>query len=408
MAGLGKLQPLRLRAVTRYLVFLAIVSAACLGWTASAQAADFRSGKGRQEITGLVQDDVYVSGETIVVPGVVSGDVIAFGRRVEVGGTIGGSVLTGAESVEISGNVGQSARVGVRSVEVTGSVGGDLLAGAQSVLLSEQSVIGRDLLLGAQEVEINGQVRNVKGGARSLTINGSVKGDVEVDVENLTLGRGARIEGDLIYTSQDEARVRPGGTVLGRTERRNPRPETVRDAGDYVVELLRSLVGPIILGVLLLWLVPGPFLATAQALRSAPLASLGVGVVALVLVPFLVLFLFILASITGAGFSVPLALAGVFIVLLFLARLIVGLALGGLILRLGKGSPEPSVLKAVLALIVGIVLLALLSLVPVLGGIVSVLVITLALGAALVALIRWRRGQDAVAPPPPAEATAEV
>jgi cytoskeletal protein CcmA (bactofilin family) len=393
----------------RHLLLLTIVSAACLSWAGPAHAADFRSGKGRQEITGFVRDDVYVSGETILVPGGVSGDLIAFGRQVEVAGTIGGSVLSGAESVEISGNVVQSARVGARSVEVTGPIGGDLLAGAQSVLLSREGVINRDLLLGAQDVVIDGQItRNVKGGARSLTINGNVKGDVEVDVENLTIGRGARIEGDLIYTSQDEAEVQPGGMVLGRTERRNPAPESVRDAGDYVVELLRSLVGPIILGVLLLWLMPGPLFATTQALRSAPLASLGVGVVALVLVPFLVLFLFILASITGAGFSVPFALAGVFIVLLFLAKLIVGLALGGLILRLGKGGAEPSVTKAVLALIVGIVLLALLTLVPILGGIVSFLVIILALGAALLALIRWRRGQDVVAPPLAPETAAEV
>jgi hypothetical protein len=133
-----------------------------------------------------------------------------------------------------------------------------------------------------------------------------------------------------------------------------------------------------------------------------------VGVVALVLVPVAVLFLFILASITGAGFSVPLALAGIFMVLFLLAKLIVGLALGGFIMRLGKSSAAPSVLKGLLALIVGIVVLALISLVPILGGIVSALVTILAWGAALVALVRWRREHDVEGTPSGVEATAEV
>jgi cytoskeletal protein CcmA (bactofilin family) len=391
------------RALSRHLLFLGIVSAACLAPVWPAQAADFRSGAARQEITGLVQDDVYVAGETVTIPGVVSGDVVGFGRRFVVGGTVGGSVVAGAETVEISGGVGQSARVGARIVEVSGSVGGDLLAGGQSVLLSDKSVVNRDVLLGAQEVEIEGQVgRHVKGGAQSLTIAGTVKGDVQVETDKLMLGPAARIEGNLIYTSEDDADIRPGAMVLGRTERREPRPETVRDAGYYVVNVLRGLIGPIVLGLLVLWLVPGPLYATSGALRSAPLVSLGLGLVTLIAVPLVVLFLFILASITGAGFSVPFALGGIFAVLLLLAKLIFGLALGSLILRFGKDGVEPSVIKGLLALIVGVVLLALVSLVPILGGIVSALVTVMSLGAVIVAFVRWRRARDMVVAAPPA------
>jgi hypothetical protein len=276
--------------------------------------------------------------------------------------------------------------------------------------LSEKSVVNRDVLLGAQNAELKGLVsRNVKGGAESLTINGTVRGDVEVETEKLVLGPAARVEGDLIYTSQDDAEVRPGGTVLGRTERRNPRPETVRDAGYYLVQLLKGLVGPIVLGLLLFWLAPGPLYASAQALRGAPVAGLGVGLVAIVVLPFVVLFLLILASVTGAGFSVPFALLGVFMVLLLLAKLIVGLALGGVILRLPMvAGGEPSIRRGLLALVVGVVLLALLSLVPILGGIVGGLVVVLALGAALLALLRWRKGRDTAAPTSGAEAAPGV
>ncbi|HVL50370.1 MAG TPA: hypothetical protein VM754_02555, partial [Actinomycetota bacterium] len=71
-----------------------------------ALAAEFRHGEGRQNISGPVDDDVYVAGDEIVVSGEVTGDVFAAGRRVSLTGSTGHSFFSGAQNVTISGTVG--------------------------------------------------------------------------------------------------------------------------------------------------------------------------------------------------------------------------------------------------------------------------------------------------------------
>lgn len=398
----------RAKAGVKSLICLAVFSALWIGGASTAHAADFRSDKGRQDIQGSIDDDLYVAGETVSISAVVTGDTVGFARRVVLSGASGGSFLAGAETVGVSGVVSHSARVGARTVDISGSVGGDLMAGAQSVLITKTGMVSRDVLAGAQEVQVEGRVgRDIRGNMELLSITGVVEGDIDVEADRVELGPGARVTGDLLYASATEAKVDSSAVVGGRVQRREPtKPARGQEPGDLVLKLLGSLLGTLLMGLVLLWLVPGPLSAMAQTIRTSPWPTLGVGVVALIVIPIVVIVLLIAAGFAGAGFSIPIALAAVYAILLMLARLIVGFSIGLVILRVGRGVVPPFG-KAFLALALGVIILALLGIVPVLGVIVSVLVGLMAMGAGVLAFSRWRRGGQPPEPAAPEPAAPE-
>lgn len=386
-----------------------------LAWTAllagASWAADFRADEDDQEVSGSVDDDVYVAGDQTLISGDVTGDVFAVGRRIRVTGSTGASFFAGAQNVEISGTVGHSARIGAQEIEVTGTIERDLLAGGQSVEIAEGARVGRDVVAGTQDLDIAGRVDgNVLAGAASLTISGTVGGDVEVESQNVTLEDGARIEGDLIYTSANEADIDDGAEVVGEVERREPRAGPADDERnpvvDAIVGFLRDVVGATILGLALLWLLPGLLPTVASTIRSDPFPSLGVGIGALFLTPIVALIVLVPALILGAGASLVFVLLAVWGFLLLLAKAAVGLLLGSLILRKPIGSL--GFRDATLCLLAGVAVIALVTMIPFLGGLVGFVVSVLALGAGLVAFARWRKARAAVPPPPTGPATPEV
>jgi hypothetical protein len=211
----------------------------------------------------------------------------------------------------------------------------------------------------------------------------------------VTLGPNARIEGDLHYTSPREATISPGAEVLGATTREVP---TMRILGIEVestpaaravaamVSQIQWMIGTLLVGLLLLWLVPVAFRSARGTLESSPWATLGMGLLTLLVVPLVALILGIIAVVIGgiAGAPVLLVPMALYAVLLALATPVVALVIGRLILtRVPGGEP-----RAWLALLLGVVILATVGLVPVLSWIVGVLTILLGLGAW--ALLGWR------------------
>lgn len=370
-----------------------------------ALAADFRADEGRQEVSGAVDDDVYVAAEEIMVSGDVTGDVFAAGRGVGLTGSTGQSFFAGAQTVTISGMVQHSARVAAQDVEITGTVNQDLLGAGQTVAIGSEGNVGRDVVAGGESLEIAGSVgRNVLGGTSSLTIRGTVGGDVKVESQNITLANGARIGGDLIYTSANEADIDPGAQVAGRVVRREPRqePDDGNPVVDAILEFLRVVAGAILLGLIILWLLPDLLPALAGTMRRTPLPSLGVGIAGLFVVPIVAFILFILTLIVRAGVSVPVLLIGVYTFLLLLAKVAVGYLLGLMILYRNDVAGQRTFADSLKTLAVGVALLTLVSLIPFIGGLVEFLVAVFALGAGMVAFAQWRKPRAAGGVPPAA------
>jgi cytoskeletal protein CcmA (bactofilin family) len=376
------------RRLRRRLVPTCLAALAVLVLARPAEAADLRTGD-RIEVTGPIDDDVYAAGQDVRVAGAVVGDVFAAARTVGVSGTAGGSLNALAQAVEVSGQVAGSIRAAGQAVELDGEVGGDAVVAAQKVVLGPQGVVGRDLVVQAGELDLQGRVAGrLTGNVGELSISGTVAG-VQVTAERVTLAEGARIDGDLVYTSATRADIADGAVVTGRVVQRRP-PAEPASSGN-AIRILLSAVGAALLGLAALWLLP-PFLpAASRVLRKSPGAALGWALAGLVLVPMALLAVLVAVAFTGVGGLLVLALGLGYAGLLVFAKVVVGFTLGSLVLRLPELEPKADFGRAFLAVVAGVGILSIVSAIPVVGGIIVGAAGLAGFGAALSAYLRWRR-----------------
>jgi cytoskeletal protein CcmA (bactofilin family) len=373
-----------IRLVLRSSVFVVACVALLAPLTSSAEV---RSGHdvtiGEQEV---ISENLYVFARSFTLHGRVNGDVTVFASEVRIPGSITGDLLAAAGQVSIPGTVEGSARVAAGETEITGRVGGDVAAGTGQLRFGASSRVDRDVLAATSAAELRGSVQgDVVGGMGALTIAAPVGGNVNVKTDKLQLLDGAKIAGTLTYRSEVPAEVAPNASVQGGLNHLPVEAEAVQRGPvvAFLVGWLRALIGLFGLGVAFVLLFPELSRRTVGTLRQSPLASLGLGVAALIGVPVAAVLLFVLGVFLG-GWWLGLLLLALFAIGLALSFPAVGLFAGRWIFsRAGRGA-----VHRLLALLVGVALLTLVGQVPLLGALVLLAALLLGLGALLLAALR--------------------
>jgi F0F1-type ATP synthase assembly protein I/cytoskeletal protein CcmA (bactofilin family) len=328
----------------------ALMALLALTFAAPARAFD---GRGGDTITiaanEVVNDDLYVGATVFTLDGTVKGDLTVGAQTVIINGTVEGDLNAAAQTIIINGTVKDDVRIAGYGLllDSKSSVGDDLIAAGFSLETRAGSTVGGDLVFGGGQALLAGSVAGkAKVGTNGLALRGSVGGDMEAAVgevgqENgpppslfmppqqgvqipiplvasgLTLDPGAKIGGNLTYTQTKDLNL-PAGVVIGKITRAMPNienqvPEHISTPAERVSEwglnLLRSMVTLILIGLTLGWLFP-TFKSTAEAkLQSKPWPSLGWGVVVYA-VFFFALLLIILIMVFGGIFFGALTLGG--------------------------------------------------------------------------------------------------
>ncbi len=91
-----------------------LVTLMALVLAAPARAFDSRSGESILIPAGeVIEDDLYLFGNTITIDGTVKGDVIAFGSTITIGqtGVVEGDLMGAGQSVIVNGQVQDDARI---------------------------------------------------------------------------------------------------------------------------------------------------------------------------------------------------------------------------------------------------------------------------------------------------------
>ncbi len=315
-------------------------------------------------IEGRIEGDLYaVAFNDIVVSGVVTGDVVAVGGRVEVSGTIEGS---------FRGVAGQ--------IVVSGSVGEDVLLAAWSTDINTSGSIGRDLFSWSNRTGVAGTViRNMGSQGSSLSIAGEVGGKVDVTFARVRVEPTARIGGDLVYQSPREAEIE-GADLGGNVIRRTALPANVRLRGLRLLTYTLVLLGIAALALTLTWLWPRR-VAAAVAVARAGIRTWLTGVVVILspLVAAGVLLLVLAWSPPEAGVPLAVVLSPLVLGLLGVVLMVglVGLVpLAGLVGA--RILPRRSTAASVLA---GVVVLAILVMIPIVHWLVLAIGIPLGIGA---------------------------
>lgn len=351
---------------------------ALLGGLAAPVSAVVFDQDGMIKADEVIDDDVFISAETVTVDGTVNGILFATGAKVIINGKINGDVFAagsdviigekavitgslflGGQMVMVNGKATGSMFAGASSIELgtKGEVGRNLFCGGFGTTLQKGSKVGRDALVGGYQAIANGEInRDLMLGAAAVEINGSVTRNVKADIgevnpsediswmkymrwpgmpteilaPGLRVGSDAKIGGKLSYTSNIEqpVKIQPGGGISFQTPvpplKETPKPPTLAqrlEPFNWFFDMLRNMATLLILGALGLWLAPKMFERTVDMARAQPLPATWKGLLTIVGGYVLIGLVGVLVLVVGLVFAL-LSLGG-------LSSTIFGLGISG-------------------------------------------------------------------------------
>lgn len=326
-------------------------------------------------IRGRIEGDLVATAfESIVIEGVVEGDVIALTTRLEIAGEVGGSVRGMADQVVISGRVGDDLIVAARTIRSTGSVARDILAFGYRMTTTPDSAVGRDL-----KVQVLDHVR----------LAGVFEGDAEVNAGSLVVVDGTTVGGDLRYRAEatiGDVKVDGVSIELGNL------PTPIRVKTLLLLGALLGALAVVALTFLMFWVAPTAVRLAADAVAGWRWVLAMVVGLAVLIVPAAIFA----GLAAGAAWSSPDFVLIVVVVLspfvaLWLAVLASSLMVGYVPVAIAVGRrllPRRSVFVHVLA---GLLLVAATAFVPVIGPLLTTIAWFTGLGAWFLGAWRARR-----------------
>jgi hypothetical protein len=403
--------------------FLFVFCAATLGLTGlglPASAIEFRSGErvliSPQEV---IADDLYLTGDSIIIDGVVQGDIVAVGRHIVLNGASFGDFIAAGQGIVVNGQVADDVRIAGFALRLgnAAAIGDDVIGAGFSLEASKESLVAGGLVFSGFQALLAGEVREkILGQMASLRIEGIVGQGGEVSVDGgestppfmqlipspvaiprvpagLTIGEAARVAGDIVYTSPDRAVSEEGSRAILTHVEVSSETEEVSFAERALWSTWR-FVSVLVIGFCLLLLAPGWIWQRVETVSTRPLASAGWGLAGLLGVPVLGVLVAVVAVLTVVLLGLleipALALSAVGTVFLAEASLVVGflavLFLVGpaiICLWLGRQASRSAPIGQYVVLLIGWVVIALLLLIPVVGGFVKAGVVVLGLGCVI-------------------------
>lgn len=317
------------------------------------KAAEIRTDKQNVTIDEYIDDDLYVTGETIEINEDVNGDLIATGGQITINDDIYGNAIIGGGIVTIKGDVRGSIFCGSGQVTVDGNV-------------------GEDINIGAGRVTINGNVNDdVRIGAGTVNINSEkIGGDIFVGASSGKVSDDTEIQGDQQISigpkDKKQAQIPSIKNIF-----------TQRSITRLILNLLRKaavLLGWLIVGFLLFKFAPVKSRRITDILtdKNSSTKSLLVGFAFLLslilLIPILLVLVFI-------GIGQPIF--QLFIALLYIAVTIGGIysatAITRMVIRSVKNKKYN---KYFIPMIIGVTIYQLLGWIPCCIGLTAKLIIT--------------------------------
>jgi len=372
------------------LIFIPIFLVFTIGFAAatSVRAVEFDH-DGVVEEGEVINDDLFISGDTVEINGTVNGDVFAAGSVVLVNGTINGSLASGAQSISINGDVSGSIYAGSSTMTLAkeAQIGRNVYYGGFNLTARNGSYIGRDLLVGAYQALLSGEIsRDIRAGVGALEIDGIVGNDVIAEVASPSEDQGpmfftrppgvetivpagirvsedAVIGGSLTYKSSqnqsDAIAIAPAGGIdfqyVPPADSKVNLDETRRIGSSalvatWLVKRVRMFITLLLLGGLVVWQLPGLLKKVEDKAEQETLPSFAWGLVT-VLVVYLGAVLAGGLILAGTIFFGVITLGELAKVILTIGFTSIGLIMAGFSLLLSYGS------KIVVAYLVGKLLL---------------------------------------------------
>ena len=335
----------------------------------TAKAADFRAPAGESGNVSISKtertNNLYIAGANVSSDAIVTGDLVVAGSNVSLNGTVEHGIIAAGGNVIINADAGQNMRLVGGTVVFNGQTGEDLAVAGGTVNLSSSSLVTGDLMIAGGSLKIDGTVNGrVFGSGGDVVIGGHVKGDVKLTgINSLELTSTAVIEGKLIYSSTSEATISSSAKVLGGTDYQKTAGKNYDFGSDSLFSIWMMLAS-IVLGLVLVYGFRRTSMAIIEDNRLHFWASMGIGLVTLIVVPAAI----IIFMITVIGMKLAMLLGALYWLLIAFGSIFNSLFVGSEVYLLIKKSEKRR--NDWLTVLIGVVITSLLVLIPYVGWLV--------------------------------------
>lgn len=372
--------------------------AAMLAFPSSAGAAEIIKEEWYTLAEGetLKQDLVVIAG-TIRIDGTLDGDLIAFGETVEVKGRVTGDVIVFAKRLTVSGIVDGSLRSFANSAVISGQITRGVTAFLESVEVTKEATLGRGAMVFGDSLRFSGRIeRDLTLFAKRVSVDGFVGGNFYLRGDVLRIGSGAEILGTAKYQGRKEPEVAAGAKLASPLEKIVPERKPAYLTFKFYWDSVLGYASILALGTVIMLVMPRGF---REVTRSACRPGSLMGILVLFVVPVAAC----VACLTLVGFGVGLVSLVLWTILLYVAQVFVGGALGEMLL--GKATNKAGAFGRLAAGLAIIRILSALRYVFLPGGwswlLLWIVIASWGLGAIAVAIyeqLRWKPTPPAAAP----------
>jgi cytoskeletal protein CcmA (bactofilin family) len=330
-------------------------------------------------IEGTLDGDMYTTSQTVRISGVVTGDVFVAGGQIDLTGTVEKSFRAAAANVVIDGTVQGNVLV----------TGGSLTLGSKAhVQGSVSAYTGQFTHHGV----IDGSLTFTGGTA---ILSGKVQEDANLTADALAVEPGARVEGDIEYSTRKpmdaELKAITGGDVTYNekpVQERKKRETTERSVGGSKFSIgvrIAFFTAAFLFGCALLAVFSAHEPKVTAAIRTDALRCAGTGFVSILVTIAVCLSMILIITIPFVAIYLV-----AYVVAVYLAKIPVAIWLGRIVLEKIRPSSGPY-----LALFVGLILLSIVFMIPVLGVLAWIFSALLGLGAMTMTYLAHREAKKA-------------
>ncbi|MCK0145388.1 hypothetical protein MWU78_07030 [Arenibacter sp. F26102] len=355
------------------------------------------------------EDDLYLAGETVTVDAIVNGDVVAAGGKIIIQDSIRQDLIVAGGEIVVKGYVADDIRAAGGRLTIDGEVGDDVIIAGGEVVITENAVIHGNLVNFSGNIEMKGEVlgtlkshsgnfvlkgrvgqeANIFG--EDILIDGEILGISKIAAESVNIGSNAKFFNNVEYWSRDGIVEFNNSLIQAKAVYNDELMEGLdnfswKGTGFLVaIFFIIYVLSAFVILLLLNWAFGKLFLKASQHFRKDLLKGTGYGLIYLFGMPLIILFTFLLII----GIPISLFLLSVYGFSILFGHLVASLLITH---YLDKNRQWKFWQIVFISLGIGI-LLRLITLIPFLGTLVSILVIALSYGVLLLVFIQQRKNK---------------
>lgn len=375
------------RLIARPLFWILLL--AFLLFTTGALLAQIQSRSGESlGIDEILPDLAFFAAEKLNVTAKSTDDIFAAGRDVTIDGAQADHMIVAGGDVIITSAAFRDLILAGGDVDlISGSATDDVVAAGGDLTIRSDFKIGGSAVLAGRDVTIDTPIgAELRAAAARLRLNADVKGDAYLAGDDVVVGPGVHIGGDLRHRAR-KIEISPSAVVDGEIIALEPAAPVdieeigVKAAAALAVFVLAFLIGAAILMVVIPLALPGLMNNAAAMIRAKPFTALGIGVLVVIATPAVIAFLFM--TVLGLPLALMIAVLYAAAAPVAFAAVIYFIGMEGrrVIAKGASGDPGAGARLIWSAVAAGLFLL--IVLIPFLGGVVCFIGYLFGMGAVM-------------------------